>query len=228
MTKYRDRFKDLDWVDVLETLPIITVGGSGGIGSWTTLFLTRAGFETLIVDYDKIEEHNIGGQLFGRHQVGMYKVKGISETVHSYCPNAILHTVNSEYTDNLSSPIMISAFDNMAARKKFFLDWVEIHSEEECKIYIDGRLSAEGFEIYVVQNTEDIKKYRETLFDDEEVDDLPCTAKQTSHMAAMIASYMVGYLTSYVVNYKREHAVRSIPFSYKYFLPADWRETIYN
>ena len=59
------------------------------------------------------------------------------------------------------------------------------------EFFIDGRLTAEQLQIYCVKY-QDIERYRtEALFSDSDVPDAPCTMKQTSHVAAMIASYMV-------------------------------------
>lgn len=51
-------------------------------------------------------------------------------------------------------------------------------------IFIDGRLTAEQMQIFCV-TPKYISKYKEHLFDDSEVEDAPCTMKQTSHSAAM-------------------------------------------
>jgi len=57
------------------------------------------------------------------------------------------------------------------------------------------------------------------LFDDSEVEDEPCTLKQTTHMAAMIASYMTGFFTNFIVNVKEKDEVRQVPNLHSFYLP---------
>ena len=62
MQQQYDRFKDAPWFP--ERDEVVMIGGAGGIGSWLTFLLVRAGFKPTVYDFDVIEEHNIGGQLF--------------------------------------------------------------------------------------------------------------------------------------------------------------------
>lgn len=55
---HSSRFKDAPWFPKEETA--IIVGGAGGIGSWLSLLLSRAGFYPIVYDYDRLEEHNLG------------------------------------------------------------------------------------------------------------------------------------------------------------------------
>ena len=60
------------------------------------------------------------------------------------------------------------------------------------------------------------------LFDDTEVQDAPCTMKQTSHSAAMIASHMVGFFTNHMTNNAVEEKDRTVPFFWEYFIPINY------
>ena len=53
-----DRFKDAPWFPQRDEL--VMIGGAGGIGSWLSFFLVRAGFKPTVYDFDVIEEHNLG------------------------------------------------------------------------------------------------------------------------------------------------------------------------
>ena len=60
--EHSSRFKDAPWFPKEETNVI--VGGAGGIGSWLTLLLSRAGFYPVVYDFDVLEGHNLAGQLY--------------------------------------------------------------------------------------------------------------------------------------------------------------------
>ena len=57
------------------------------------------------------------------------------------------------------------------------------------------------------------------LFEDSEVEDAPCTMRQTSHSACMIASHMVASFTNHITNIYERETVRDVPFFYEFFIP---------
>lgn len=230
------RFKDAPWFPKEETY--VLVGGAGGIGSWLTVLLARANFLPLIYDFDDIEEHNIGGQLYGNKHVGMQKVQALQTVVKEFTETTI-NTFNEKYTkDSMSNHYVFAAFDNMQARKDMFEAWcnyVKIWQDDIAEndpemvdaiskvqpIFIDGRLTMEQLQIFCV-TPDKIEAYKEHLFDDSEVEDAPCTLKQTSHSAAMIASHMVGFFTNHMTNNAVGDIDRNIPFKYEYFIPINY------
>lgn len=64
----------------------------------------------------------------------------------------------------------------------------------------------------------DEDRYRETLFDDSEVEDQPCTAKATSHCGCIIAGIMVSCYNNYIANKNDSDGCRFIPFKFIYEL----------
>jgi molybdopterin/thiamine biosynthesis adenylyltransferase len=218
MTQRFDRFKDAEWFGDKTVL----IGGCGGIGSWLSLFLSRAGFTEVIYDDDKVEEHNIGGQLYGIKNVGKTKVDAIAEIIYQFTGDNRVHVFCSKM--NKTSPTnnyVFAAFDNMKARKELFENWLESYEHDSDAIFIDGRLTAESFQIFIAKgnNATSIQEYKNSLFDDSEVEDEPCTLKQTTHMAAMIASYMTGFFTNFIVNVKEKDEVRQVPNLHSFYLP---------
>jgi len=219
------RFKGADWYS--EEPEDVIVGGAGGIGSWTSMLLARAGFNPTVYDFDIIEEHNLGGQLYPKLLIGQPKVDALSQIIDSFCNHQIT-MVNSKYDENsFSHTYVVSAFDNMEARKTMFNNWVEKivkpwlqNKDSNVPIFIDGRLNAEQMQIFCI-TPDNIDKYKEHLFDDSEVEDAPCTFKQTSHSAAMIAAHMVGFFTNHITNVKVGSIERKVPFYWEYFIPID-------
>jgi hypothetical protein len=215
----RSRFKDAPWYPKENTSAII--GGAGGIGSWLTFLFARAGFEPIVYDYDIIEEHNIGGQLFATKHIGMAKVDAIKEVVLEFSETH-LTAMNEAFTlESMGHQFMFAAFDNMQARKDMFEVWWRDNSENPNAVLIDGRLLMEQMQIFCVTQATAKEYLREHLFDDSEVEAENCTMKQTSHSAAMIASLMIGFFTNHMTNIAQGSPVRQVPFFHEYFIPIN-------
>lgn len=224
------RFKSASWFNKLKGRDILVVG-CGGIASWLSLLLARVGVNMYIFDEDLIEAHNQSGQLFKNNDIGKLKVKAISNIISEFCDNEVSVEIFEEmYTEwSSTNPIVMTGLDNMKARKIVFTNWIK-HLEENPKekdiaLLIDGRLNAESFSIFCVKGNDltAIENYKkEALFDDSEVEEQLCSLKQTSHMAACVASHMVGFLTNAFGEEFRE-----IPYFYRYDLPINFTTNDY-
>ena len=324
---HTSRFKDAPWFakEEINTL----VGGAGGIGSWLTILLARAGFTPIVYDFDRIEEHNLAGQMYSRTDAiaNKLKVQALKENCKSFADTDI-NIMAEKITDKtMSHNYVFSAFDNMQARKDIFEGWknfvkdwrdeleptqiVDVEITEynvvlkdtnnnkigvvkllkdlnsislleakniadavtpgvgkvgepyiireridlayattlkdqfealgaiatvepvtrmvkkvqgvptDTPIFIDGRLRAEQMQIFCV-TPDNIEEYEKHLFDDSEVEDAPCTLKQTSHSAAMIASHMTAFFTNHLTNNNSGDIDRTVPFLWEYFIPLDY------
>ena len=236
--EHSSRFKDAPWFPKEETNVI--VGGAGGIGSWLTLMLSRAGFYPVVYDFDRLEGHNLAGQLYTKEdaEIGALKVDALKRLCKHFADTDITVMAEKYTKDSMSHNYVFSAFDNMQARKDMFAAWKEYVKEwEDFKdiadaahipnislsepIFIDGRLTAEQMQIFCV-TPDKIEEYEKHLFDDTEVQDAPCTMKQTSHSAAMIASHMVGFFTNHMTNNAVGEKDRTVPFYWEYFIPINY------
>ena len=214
------RFQGLDWYSQ-DNAPVVVVGGAGGIGSWLSFFLARANFNVTLSDFDTVEEHNIGGQLFKRNQIGRYKAEAVGRNVSEFSTNTINAQIVKITEETATHEFMFSAFDNMDARRAMFKVWKRSWNSMNRPIFIDGRLNAEQFQIFCVtpENADEYERIH--LFNDSEVEDAPCSAQQTTHTAAMIAGHMVGFFTNHITNINLREEVREIPFMYEYFTPMN-------
>ena len=223
-----DRFADALWFPTEH--PMVLVGGCGGIGSWLSMFLARAGFTPAIYDFDIIEEHNIGGQLLKPTDVGKTKVSSIGDTIKQFTGEEQFHLFEEKIDkDSMSHNYCFSAFDNMKARRTMFESWQKQFGHHINSIFIDGRLMAESYEILCVTGNDPIAQDRyekEYLFSDDEVEDAPCSLKQTTHMAGIIAGQMTGFFTNFLTNIAEKEEVREVPFFHSYFLPMNLTNTI--
>ena len=233
------RFKDASWFPGEEVVSC-QVGGAGGIGSWLCFFLSRIGYNVTCYDFDYVEEHNLGGQLFAENHLSLEKVFAIGEIIKAFSSNYMYNAINERITENTPGCLIsFSAFDNMKAREILFNNWLKAVQEyldlpEEEKflvtcspIFIDGRLEAEQLQIFTCAFHPDLEifrervaKYQSTLFLDGEGQEPPCTLKQTSHVAAMIATDMVSIFTNQYTNFKEDFELRIVPSYHEQFVPA--------
>lgn len=230
----RLRFSDAPWFPKGEEFVI--VGGAGGIGSWLVFLLARAGFSPIVWDFDNLEEHNLGGQLYPEKSVGQPKVAALQSLVQEFSRTHI-DVFAEKYTKETETHVFVlAAYDNMQARRDTFENWRDnmaipwLKAKEENNefasledkrepIFIDGRLTMEQVQIYAVR-PRDIKRYdEEALFDDSEVEDAPCTLKQTSHTAAIIGGLMVSIFNNHYANVAFGEEDREVPFFTEFFSP---------
>lgn len=228
------RVKGASWFPLLYKKDVMVLG-QGGIGSWTSLLLSRIGCSLHLFDMDTYEDHNMTGQVVSFDQIGSNKAVAMARVINNFSPKAIVLAYPEKYKeDTFTNQIVICGFDNMKARKVAFNNWVkmvsELPTEERGQCFFqDGRLLAEQLQIFNIPGDRGdlIEQYDDDyLFDDEQVAEAECTFKQTSHCAAMIASHMVGFLTNWISNLdakdKGNKGVRQVPFRYEYLIPLNY------
>lgn len=214
----RSRFAEATWFP--RTDESVVVGGAGGIGSWLTFLLARANFNVTLFDDDVIEEHNLSGQLFKASDIGKLKVHAVQNIVGDFSGSYINLYPSKYVAGSVTHRYMFSAFDNMKARRDMFENWkLSIPDSTVVPIFIDGRLEMEQLQIFCVTPANMHIYEKDYLFDDSAVEDLPCSLKQTSHVACMIASHMVAFFTNHMANIYTGEVFREVPFFYEYAVP---------
>lgn len=220
------RFSGASWFEAAKSVSA-TIAGVGGIGSWTSLLLSRISTSIRInlFDDDNVEVVNLAGQLFSSNQVGLRKVYAAQEVIRyfsgSYC-NAAPYRIAS--TTSIYDNIVICGFDNMEARKILYRLWKARAksfpvAEQGEFLFIDGRMNAEEFQIFSITGDDDynMKRYEEEfLFSDAEVAPAVCSYKQTTYCASMIASFIVNSLVNFLSNQNLENMPRQVPFYINY------------
>ena len=214
------RFAGLEWYNEHDPVRVF-VGGAGGIGSWLSLFLARAGFEVITMDFDRVEEHNLGGQFFKKSNIGQTKAEALFKNISEYTTNSINAQANTVTDSTPTHEFMFAAFDNMGARRTMFNVWKNSWNEFNFPLLVDGRLGAEYFQIFCVTPLTADEYEREHLFSDSEVAPAPCSIQQTTHTAAMIAGHMTGFFTNHITNINLRDRIKEIPFMYEYFTPGN-------
>lgn len=101
----------------------LTICGLGAIGSNLSENLARQGFKHFtIIDFDRIEEHNIGTQSYHEDEIGMLKVSALSNHLYRISKAVVEYTTAKLDESNVKkllakSEIVIDSFDNREARK---------------------------------------------------------------------------------------------------------------
>ena len=220
------RFSGASWFEAAKGVSA-TIAGVGGIGSWTSLLLSRisTSIRVNLYDDDNVEVVNLAGQMFSSNQVGLYKVYAAQEVIRyfsgSYC-NAAPYRIAS--TTSIYDNIVICGFDNMEARKILYRLWKAraksfSTAQQGEFLFIDGRMNAEEFQIFSITGDDDynMKRYEEEfLFSDAEVAPAVCSYKQTTYCASMIASFMINSLVNFLSNQNLENMPRQVPFYINY------------
>lgn len=167
----------------------ITMIGAGGIGSWTALILTKMGVQNLtVIDFDKVEEINLGSQLYTLTSIGQTKVEALKELLLLLTGSFITTlpmTLGSTDRDKLDqAEIVISAVDNMATRLILF----ELLTSTN-KLFIDGRMAGNVIQLFIVHmnNPEELAAYQQTLFSDEQAVHIPCSERAVVYNTSIIA-----------------------------------------
>lgn len=205
-SKLTSRFKDAPWYINSQKEKILLVG-TGGIGSNTLFCLTKTIPATYyIIDPDNVEIHNVGTQFFKKGQIGKSKVESIIYNCGEQSDCNILPFFRKYSIEYM--PITITGLDNMATRKEVFEVW---KSKENRELFIDCRLRASLYEVYVVTKGRE-EQYEATLFNDNEVDDGPCTFKQTAYFGMLAGARITHVLVNYLTNKYAGDEICNIPF----------------
>ncbi len=208
------RFSSAIWFDSIDKHRII-IAGAGGAGSWLTLYLSRIGYKIELVDFDKVEIHNLGGQLFGIQNLNDSKVSSVLNIIRQLGCNNRISTRNvrfEEVTVDYNTNIFISAVDTVSARKDVIQAFRDCHKPN--KLYIETRLSAEMFQLYIFTEKttqQELLEYNQNLLELNNLPDDACTFKQTSHIASMLGSTVTSIITNWCSNIELGADIKTVP-----------------
>jgi hypothetical protein len=189
----------------------VTMIGAGGIGSPTTLALTKMGVEKLtIYDNDVIEKHNLPNQMYRISDIDKSKVEATKDICSDFS-GVTINTRKEEFSMQEVHGIVISGVDTMKSRESI---WKRMKYNPAVNIYIDARMGAEVCKIHTVKtcDPEDIKWYEKTLFPDSKASEEKCTEKSVIYNTFIIA----GLIASQVKKFARAQPfAREIIFDIK-------------
>lgn len=225
------RFKDASWFNTIIDQEVLLCG-VGGIGSWTALALVSAGCENLtMVDFDTVEEVNLAGQFFKKTQIGKSKVSAAYDNIIDFTNNVVVTSTVAITEDSaITFDHVITGFDKMLPREITFNKWCKhvdnnyttLEDKRRC-IFIDGRLTAEQIQIFTIKGDDEVAKKEylsKHILPDSEIEDAPCTFKQTRFLAMKIAGIITEIYTNHLTNISTsEYGKMSVPFFFETYTP---------
>ena len=169
----------------------IMLVGAGATGSWFAAMAVKQGYDIIAIDHDKLAIHNIGTSIYTDvADVGQYKVNVLQKMTGTNVI-AIPQRFDEKYLEEWREyvDLIVSAVDNMEARRQ-----ICEAAEKYMKPLIDMRVHYPYAIIYAVEGKPSaLKKYKETLYDDEEAWQGSCTAQNTPFLSALAASIALRY-----------------------------------
>lgn len=124
MLRHELPFRGKDSMKKLEQFSIV-VCGAGAIGSNLVFNLSKQGITQIkVIDNDRVEEHNIGTQIYGPDQVGSLKIAALADSVFSSSGIEIGSSSSKVTAANAhkipTAHLIVDAFDNSESRQVLF------------------------------------------------------------------------------------------------------------
>lgn len=175
--------------------------GAGSVGSFTALTLAKMGVKDIqIWDDDTVEVHNIASQFYQIKDIGMHKVHALHDIIGEFA-NVSISWIIEKYTGQkkLKAHVIIVTTDTMESRMIAF--------KEACRLgcwFIDARMGAELGVVFRINCAVKVqqKYYLKHWYDDDEADDLPCTARTIIYNVQMLSALVCRAYKSIVMKEK--------------------------
>lgn len=117
--------RQANYRDLVANTPIYVLG-AGAVGSNLIYNLARQGFQSIsVLDFDRVEQHNIGTQVYRSIDIGMLKVAALENIIYEGS-EVRLETESKELTSkNIAkllskATLIVDGFDRSASRRAVF------------------------------------------------------------------------------------------------------------
>jgi molybdopterin-synthase adenylyltransferase len=190
------RQQDIIPMDRLQRLHV-TIIGAGAIGSITCLWLAKMGLKNIkVFDPDTVELHNWSNQVYRNNDVGKQKVDALTEIIEELT-DVKLQTYSEGFLSQPLTELVISGVDSMKSRK---IIWKAIRHDPAVQMYIDARMGLETLTIHTVNPLRRDEKiaYRQTLYNDNEAIEEPCTARTICYTPLLAATVVCNLVKRYI------------------------------
>jgi molybdopterin/thiamine biosynthesis adenylyltransferase len=202
--------------DKLAELSVVIVG-SGAIGSFTALTLTKMGVKKITMyDNDVVALHNVSNQFFTIDSIGKLKVEAAAAECQRHSPDGELSLLaRGEFYSGqpIEADIVIALTDNIEGRAAAFKASQESFST---RYFIDARMGSELLRVFALEpkNITLAKKYQEEFLEGVENSIEPCTERTIVYTVLMASAMIASYVKKFVMG---EPAPFQFAFSFKDF-----------
>lgn len=170
-----------------ESLGTCTIIGVGAIGSQVAIGLARLGVPHIVlVDFDTVDDVNIGIQGFNRDEIDSPKVEAIRKRIEAIDKEITVSTYEEKYNPLHLVGTVFSCVDSIKVRRRI----VEGCSKENLP-YIDCRMSSQSFQVYTARDPGERILYSKSLFPSIEAYREGCTSRGTIYCAMICAGYAI-------------------------------------
>lgn len=188
-----ERYQSLLPIEKLQATACSIIG-VGAIGRQVAIQLAAMGAGSLqLVDFDTVDEVNLGPQAYLPEDVGKLKVAATAAFLHRVNPDVRVEAVPERFARSMTlHAVVFSCVDSIQARRHLF------NAAAGAACFVDGRMAAEVLRVLCVSSAAERPSYARTLFDPAEAHRAGCTARSTLYCASIAAGLMVAQFTKWL------------------------------
>lgn len=212
------------WLPYNVNRPPVIIVGCGAIGSHAAMLFAQLGFENFILfDGDVVESLNLANQRYVRDSVGLLKTDALEEELKRFstCIQVEKRGLFTAETE-IPSGFVVCGVDSFSARRLVLDRCVEL---EAAFCFTDFRLGFNFGRAYVVDMAHPlasdlIAEYKETIGNDADVTELPCTQKICpAPVQGLVAAGVQATVETIRYN---EGGRNDADFAFPFFIMFDW------
>ncbi len=189
-----ERYRDILPIDRLSETAC-TIIGVGAIGRQVGLQLAAMGIgKAQLIDFDRVEEANLGTQAYLQDDVGRFKVHATADLMQQLNHQLPTEEINERFAQSMDvSRVVFCCVDSIQTREHI---WRSVR--DRLDLFIDGRMAAEVLRVFTVKDSISRERYPKTLFAQEDAYREACTARATIYCANVAAGIMVGQFAKWM------------------------------
>jgi hypothetical protein len=166
----------------------VEIIGVGSVGSNVAVQLAKMGCSDMTLhDGDHVESHNIPSSAYGRRDIGMYKVRALSERIEDLCGFAVRAVPKMYKKAALRPGAVVACVDTMEARMAI---WRSVKDRPHIPILVDTRITESFVHVLALDpnDPKDQARYERILYPSSETKQPFCGAHGVAFVSEFTAS----------------------------------------